>query len=123
MPRRKRSSDSIVRAETRAAGLASIDPKLDLGNDLTLASYRQLITDSKAALDDYNGKLSEVDSALNAVESKEGELDVLSARMLAAVGVKFGKDSDEYEQAGGTRSSERKTPHRSATTASVSVKS
>ena len=32
--------------------------------------------------------------------------------MLAAVGVKYGKDSTEYEQAGGTRTSERKSPSR-----------
>jgi hypothetical protein len=30
--------------------------------------------------------------------------------MLAAVGVKYGKDSNEYEEAGGTRKSERAAP-------------
>lgn len=33
--------------------------------------------------------------------------------MLAGVGVKYGKNSDEYEQAGGTRTDERKSPRRS----------
>jgi hypothetical protein len=123
MPRRKRSSDSIAHAETRASGLASIDASLDLGNELTLATYRQHITDAKTALDSYNSKLSEVDTLLNTVESRESDLDELSARMLAAVGVKYGKDSDEYEQAGGTRSSERKSPHRSAAPVTANVKS
>ena len=31
---------------------------------------------------------------------------------MSRLGVKFGKDSDEYEKAGGTRSSERKSSAR-----------
>ena len=116
MSRRKRSSDSITHAETRASGLTAIDAALDLGNGLTLVAYKQAITDTKSALDTYNSKLSELDSLLNGVEHKEADLDEKSARMLAAVGVKYGKDSDEYEQAGGTRSSERKSPERKSKT-------
>jgi hypothetical protein len=37
--------------------------------------------------------------------------------MLAGVGSKYGKDSSEYEQAGGTRTSERKPPVRKPKTA------
>ena len=47
-------------------------------------------------LDKYNTALSQLDSQLNAVENSEVGLDELSARMLAAVGVKYGKDGDEY---------------------------
>jgi hypothetical protein len=122
MARRKRTSDSIARAETRAAGLSAIDPKLDLGNGMTLDDYRISIADAKAVLDKYNTALSQLDSQLNAVENSEVGLDELSARMLAAVGVKYGKDSDEYEQAGGTRSSERKSPQRNSTSAPTVAK-
>jgi hypothetical protein len=114
MARRKRSSDSITRADNRYAGLVSIDANLDLGNGLTLAAYKTAAADTKAALDTYNSKLSELDSLLNGLEARETALDELSVRMLAAVGVKYGKDSNEYEQAGGTRSSERKAPERKA---------
>ena len=62
--------------------------------------------------DTYNTKLSEIDGLLNEVQAEEAVLDELSTRMLAAVGVKYGKDSDEYEQAGGTRTSDRKSPAR-----------
>jgi len=34
--------------------------------------------------------------------------------MLTAVGVKYGKNSAEYEKAGGTRSDERKSSRRTA---------
>jgi hypothetical protein len=102
--------------------LSAIDPKLDLGNGMTLDDYRISIADAKAVLDKYNTALSQLDSQLNAVENSEVGLDELSARMLAAVGVKYGKDSDEYEQAGGTRSSERKSPQRNSTSAPAAAK-
>ena len=67
-------------------------------------------------LEAYNQELSSVDAKLNALEIAESTLDELSSRMLAATGVKFGKNSSQYEQAGGTRSSERKPRARKAKT-------
>ena len=112
MSRMKRSSKSLEQAKTRAAALASIDPQLDLGNSLTLALFQSKITGTETTLNSYNGKLSEVDAALNNVVLSEKELEDMSARMLAAVAVKFGRDSNEYEMSGGTRLSERKAPKR-----------
>ncbi len=123
MARRKRTSASILAAKTRANGLKSIDPALDLGGNLTLAAFEAAIQGVEDQLDGYNEKLSALDAQLNALETAEASLDELSSRMLAATGVKFGKDSSQYEQAGGTRSSERKAAIRksktSATPASV----
>ncbi|MBK8431745.1 MAG: hypothetical protein IPL28_10845 [Chloroflexi bacterium] len=45
---------------------------------------------------------------LNDFQAEEKGLNLLSARMLAAVGAIYGKDSNEYEQAGGKRASEIK---------------
>lgn len=108
MARRKRSSPSVDAAEPRAAALESIDPALDLGNTLTLVAYKAAITTTNAKLSTYNTRLSELDGMLNDLQASEKNLDELSARMLAGVGVKFGKNSDEYEKAGGTRTDERK---------------
>ena len=66
------------------------------------------ITAANTKLSSYNTRLSELDGILNELETAESELDELSARMLAGVGVKYGKNSDEYEKAGGTRTDERK---------------
>jgi hypothetical protein len=107
MARQKKTSVIIKNANTRASALASIDANLDLGNGLTLAGYNTAIAASEAKLADYNTKLSGVDAALNVFQSSEGDLADLSDRMLAGVGSKFGKDSDQYEQAGGTKKSER----------------
>ena len=116
MARRKRTSTSIENAKARANGLKSIDTALDLGNSLTLASFNTQVKSVEDKLDEYNQKLSDLDAQLNALETAESALDVLSSRMLAATGVKFGKDSTQYEQAGGTRTSERKTAARKSRT-------
>ncbi len=114
MARTKRTSPTADKATTRAAALTSISPTLDLGNGVTLAAYQAAIAAIAAPetgkLAVYNAALSTLDGLLNALEADEKALNTLSEKMLAAVGVKYGKDSDEYEQAGGTRSSERAKP-------------
>jgi len=58
--------------------------------------------------------LSQSDEAKNQFEAAERLVRDMSERMLAGVAARFGKDSDAYEKAGGTRKSERK--HREAKT-------
>ena len=108
MGRRKRTSPVIESANTRAASLASISPTLDLGGDMTLVAYQAAVADAESKLDQYNTKLSELDDCLNALVAQEKSVADWSERMLAGVASKFGKDSSEYEKAGGTRKSERK---------------
>jgi hypothetical protein len=93
-------------AKIRAASLKSIDAALDLGNGQTLASYNAAIADTEGQLNTYNTKLSDLDEMLNKLEAGETALADLSERMLAGVASKFGKNSTEYEKAGGTRKSE-----------------
>lgn len=117
MAYKRRTSSKIEEAQLRAASLEAINPALDLGNGLTLAAYRTEITAAQALLTAYNAKLAEADAALNRLQAEEKALNTLTSRMLAGVGVKYGKDSNEYEQAGGTRTSEiRRAPKSSGTT-------
>ena len=108
MARSKRTSAISEAAKLRLAGLQSIDPELDLGGGLTVASFKAEIEDVDADMNTYNTMLSDVDEVANRLDTKEDKLNDKSTRMLAAVGAHFGKDSDEYEKAGGTRTSERK---------------
>ena len=116
MSRIKRGSSAINTAEKRLSGLVSIDPKLDLGNGNTVEAYTAKITRTQTLLDDYNTKLSELDTAKNNFDQAELELDMFTANMRTAAGLKYGKNSNEYEQAGGIRTSERKTAVRKAKT-------
>jgi len=114
MARKKRTSPAAEKAVTRAAALSSISPTLDLGNGLTLTAYNAAIAKINAPntgqLAVYNATLSSLDGQLNNLQAAETSLNTLSESMLAAVGVKYGKDSNEYEEAGGTRKSERAAP-------------
>jgi hypothetical protein len=108
MGRKRRNSPVLEKAATRAAGLKSISPTLDLGPGLTLAEFEQQIAAFRALQDEYNQLLATLDEKKNAFEAKEKELDDLNSRMLAGVGARWGKNSNQYEQAGGTRTDERK---------------
>ncbi|HEY1770829.1 MAG TPA: hypothetical protein VGG02_11315 [Chthoniobacterales bacterium] len=108
MSRLKRKSAAVEFATGRANDLKSIDPALDLGNGLTLAAYQAQIQALNDLNDDYNTDLSTLDSQLDTIQADEHALDAMSVRMLAGVGSKYGKDSNQYEMAGGTRTSERK---------------
>jgi CII-binding regulator of phage lambda lysogenization HflD len=114
MSRRKKSTSHIEQAVTRLAALKSIDTKMDLGNGLDVPKYETAIKDLQTKLGDYNTMLSLVDEKLNMVQTSEKTLLDLSERMLAGVASKFGKNSDEYEKAGGKKKSERKRPARKA---------
>lgn len=103
MARRKRKSDAVTSAESRAESLGKIDPKLDLGDDLTLGDYTGKITETKKTLNVYNGLLTEADVTLTKLEKQERELRDLSERMLEGVSSRFGKNSEQYQKAGGTR--------------------
>ncbi|MGR0481431.1 MAG: hypothetical protein ACTFAL_08535 [Candidatus Electronema sp. V4] len=106
MAYQRKSSKHIADAQERAANLRGIDPALDFGNDLTLAAFNAEIAATQNLLDAYNAKLAKADAAGNDFKAAEKRLRAQSARMLAGVGVKHGKDSSEYEMAGGTRASE-----------------
>lgn len=107
MARLKKTSSVLEKATTRMDSLKAID-SLDLGSELTVAAYQAAIDLAQSKLSKYTTLLSEADAALNDFKAEEKKLATLSARMLAAVGVKYGKDSNEYEMAGGTRTSEIK---------------
>jgi hypothetical protein len=119
MARLKGSSPLTVAAQARLDALKSLDPNLDLGYGLTLTAYQALINTAQAKLSAYNTLLSQVDDAQNALRAAEKELRPFSERLLTGVATKYGKDSSQYEMAGGTRKSEiKRSPRKKKTTVS-----
>jgi hypothetical protein len=112
MARQKKESPVVEKARQRLTALTSIDPELDLGNNLTVSAYQAQVAAAQEKLDIYNTLLSQVDDAYNAFQVSEKALRDLSERMMAGVASKYGKDSSQYEMAGGVRKSERKRPAR-----------
>ena len=110
MARLKTSSKTYEKAFRRLAAVKSINSGFDLGNGLDANSYEAAITKVKSSMDDYNTTLSTVDERLNTLKEAEKELRDWSERILTGVASKYGKNSSEYEQAGGKRKTERKRP-------------
>lgn len=95
-------------AQGRLAGLRSIDPGLDFGNGISTDRLDAIINTINNTVSRYNGILSEADELYNSYRASLTELRELSNRLLTGVGSKYGKNSSQYEMAGGTRLSERK---------------
>lgn len=107
MTRKKRTSRTLEKAELRAAGLRAIDTKMDFGDTRNLDNMTKLMEQLRGRIDAYNTALSILDSSKTEIEALEKTLGDLSDKMLIGVAFKYGKDSSEYEMAGGVRKSER----------------
>ncbi|MEH2143857.1 hypothetical protein [Nostoc sp.] len=107
MPRTKRSSRILEKAEFRVAGLKAIDPNINFDGTYSLQNLSQLIEQFHNMLNDYNAAIAMIESSRKKLDEMEKTLSQVSDKMLVGVGFKYGKNSDEYELAGGVRDSER----------------
>ncbi|MGV0026577.1 hypothetical protein [Phormidesmis priestleyi] len=114
MPRIKRSSPIIEKADQRLASLQSIDPNLDLSKGFTTQAFADLIETARRRVAAYNTTLSHLDADRAAMVEAEKAVSVFAEKMLIGVAFEYGKESREYEMAGGTRKSQRKRPSRRA---------
>ncbi|MEH1840751.1 MAG: hypothetical protein V7L20_18820 [Nostoc sp.] len=107
MPRQKRTSRILEKAELRSAGLKAIDSKMDFGNNCDLQNLTKSIEQLRTMLDAYNIALAMIDSSKIKIDEMEKILNNLTDKMVRGVAFKYGKNSNEYEMAGGVRDSER----------------
>jgi hypothetical protein len=101
MAYQKRRSATLEKAQTRLRGLQSVNPSMDLGNGLTLQGYADLLETSSTQLQTHNLALAEADRTRIEFAQVEASVSMLSSRILSAVAAMYGKDSKEYEMAGG----------------------
>jgi len=123
MPKRRRNSLSLTKAERRLEGLRAVNPALNFGNGLSVSAYSTMIEDVREKLAAYNMALSTVDKTQNALNEAERSLNDFSEHMLLSVASKYGKSSDEYEMAGGTRKASRRRSRSLSSTEENSVAS
>ncbi|MEH2166007.1 MAG: hypothetical protein V7K41_04875 [Nostoc sp.] len=107
MPRQKRTYRVLEKAELRIAGLKAIDPSMDFGDARNLQNVAQVIQQYRSKIDAYNTTLAVIDSYKSEMKELEKTLSDLSEKMLLGVAFKYGKDSHEYQMAGGVRKSDR----------------
>ncbi len=108
MARRKKVYSHYEKAVTRLASVKSIGENVKLTGDASVANYETQIAAFRKRMDDYNTTLSAIDAQYSDLMAAEKELKNSSERVLAGVAYQFGKDSNEYEQAGGSRKGNRK---------------
>ena len=108
MARLKRNSATLETARERLSGLKTITPEPNFGPALDLDQYEQEIESFSTKLDRYNDTLTLLDRLANEIDADEVKLRDKNRRMLAATEATYGGDSDEYESAGGTRTSDYK---------------
>ncbi|MHC5850271.1 hypothetical protein [Nostoc sp.] len=107
MSRKKRTSCILEKAELRSAGLKAIDLNMNFGDDCDLQNLTKSIEQLRTMLDAYNTALTVIDSSKTKIDAMEKTLSNLTDKMVRGVAFKYGKDSSEYEMAGGVRDSER----------------
>ena len=117
MARAKRSSRILTDAEKRLAGMRAVNAKLSFGDEISVPAMEAKIVAVREKLAAYNELLSEVDEIYEEVLNAEQDLSNLSSKLLAGVGLRYGKDSHEYETVGGSR--QRRSPRRSAKVAAT----
>lgn len=121
MPRLKRNSKVLDKAEVRVAGMQSISDTLMLENGLSVEEFNTLIVQLRVKLATYNTALSAIDKARSEVLELERKLGDYSERMLLGVASRYGKSSNEYEMAGGVRKDRRKSRKPSSISTKASV--
>jgi ABC-type hemin transport system substrate-binding protein len=122
MALKKRKSSVLEKVESRVAGIKLIDPNIKFDNDSSLQKLIESIEQLQNKLDVHNNALSLADSSLTEIEQMEKNLSELSQKMLMLIAIKYGKDSAEYETAGGVRDSDRVRKMRSSRLKNVAEK-
>ncbi|MBW4686438.1 MAG: hypothetical protein KME40_15365 [Komarekiella atlantica HA4396-MV6] len=108
MARQKRTSKVLERAVRRASSVNSIDPNLDLGNELTLLAFSTLIEKMRTRENAYNSALSSLDKLYREMLEIERELADMAEHILLGVATRYGKSSVEYGMAGGVPKNQRR---------------
>ncbi|MBD2166818.1 hypothetical protein H6G04_20705 [Calothrix membranacea FACHB-236] len=107
MPRERQKSRILEKAQLRTYGLHAIDPNIDFGENRNLEGMKQLIEKLRSKMLAYNTALITLNVCKSEIKDLEKTLGDLCERMLLGVAFKYGKDSHEYELAGGVRTSKR----------------
>ncbi|MBD2099765.1 hypothetical protein [Leptolyngbya sp. FACHB-261] len=107
MPRKKGTSLELEKAEIRASGLRAVDPNMDFGNSVSLSRLTSLLDQVHAKIDAYNTALAAINSSQLEIAALEKAVSDVSKNLLLGVAFTYGRDSHEYEVAGGVRDSER----------------
>lgn len=98
----------LEKATVRLAAVKSIDMNLDLGNNISVMNYQAEVEKLNTKLSTYNTTLSTIDDLYNSCIAQIEVIKDWNERILTGVATKYGKNSSQYEMAGGVKKSDRK---------------
>ncbi len=113
MARLKRTSPALDKATNRLSGLRTISETLDFGNGITVADYDDRIQALRTHIANHNQLLTQLDASTLQMTLLEKDLQNYSEKVLINAAARYGKDSTQYMQAGGTLrkpGSKKRTP-------------
>ena len=113
MPKGK-SFDDIINEAEQIARVWTENPTFTLG-DITLEQFKAAIDTLRANRNTTNEQRTSLTAAVNDANAQAVLVTGLITRARSGIRAAYGPDSTQYDQAGGTRSSERKRPTRRAT--------
>lgn len=108
---RSKPIDTVLAEAEQIARVWADNPNFVLG-DLTLVQFQAMITDLRNLRSTTETLRTQLTAAINAANSKALAVTDAVTRARSGFRAFFGPDSTQYEQAGGTRRSERKRPAR-----------
>lgn len=103
----KYSPDKVLTEAEQIARVWAENPTFTLG-EVTLLILQTKITELRQKRDRLEALRTEATALTNDIGSRTAELADINTRALSGYRATFGPDSTQYEQAGGTRRSERK---------------
>jgi uncharacterized coiled-coil protein SlyX len=101
--------DSVLTDSEQIARVWTDNPTFALG-EITLAKLQTKITDARQKHDQIETLRTQLAALTNELTAQTKELATINTRARSGFRAFFGPDSTQYEQAGGTRASERKRP-------------
>jgi ABC-type lipopolysaccharide export system ATPase subunit len=105
--KKQRNSATLTQVEARITGLRAIDPSLSFGNNRSLTDLTHLADQIRTKLTEHNNLLAALELSRNELSQLEQQAKFLASQMLQGVGFEYGRDSYEYELAGGVRTRDR----------------
>jgi hypothetical protein len=108
MPKGK-SLDEVIAGAERIVRVWEANSTFSLGT-ITLASLKADLEELRSLRAQTEEARRQVTNLSNATNSKADAIDAIVTRARSGVRAVYGPDSTQYEEAGGTRTSERKTP-------------
>src|ERR1043165_788110 len=103
----KYSFDSIIADGERITRVWTENPTFTLG-EVTLIGLQSKITSLRQKRDQVESLRTQLTALTNELNQQTSEMASIVTRARSGFRATYGPDSSQYEQAGGTRSSERK---------------